>query len=122
MAQSSNPLSLTWQWGGTPDHRVAVRVATVEKQGGGLFGINASPSIAGNLPDARIVTGEIFAGEGGGTVVLKIPAHELPAVKAGDVLAIMYTQDHHAFCVAVPPAGGEAVAGWLAAWTCPPGA
>ncbi len=118
MAQSPN-LALTWQWGGTAAGRVAITVSSIEKQGGGLFGINQSPSIAGNLPDARIVTGEVLAGDGSGTVQLKIPAHELPAVAPGGVLAIMLTQDHHAFCVAVPPVTGAALAGWLAAWECP---
>jgi hypothetical protein len=118
MAHTPN-LSLTWQWGGTPAGRVAITVGSIEKQGGGLFGINQSPSIAGNLPDARIVTGEVVAGDSAGSAELKIPAHELPSVKPGDVLAIMYTSDHHAVCVAAPPVTGAALPDWLKAWECP---
>jgi len=122
MAQSPAPLTLIWQWGGTPAHRVIINVGSVKKAGGGWLGLGNSPSIAGNLPDTRIIEGVVYAGEGGGAVVLKIPNHELPPTKLGDLFAIGYTADNRAICVQHPPANlnPTQAAAWLNAWNCDP--
>lgn len=122
MAQTSGPLTLTWQWGGVAAHRAIITVETVKKEGGGFLGINQSPSIAGYLPDPRIVSGSVLAGDAAGEIRLRMPAYELPPVNPGDLFAIGYTADDMAICVAAAPAGldAAAAASWLAAWKCSP--
>jgi hypothetical protein len=123
MAGSKNILTLAWQWGGLAEHRILARVDRVEKEGGGLFGILRSPSMADSLPDARLVHASIVAGgEAGQEVVLRIPDRELPPTRAGDLLAVGYTADNRAICVERPPAGlaEDALQSWLGGWRCEP--
>jgi hypothetical protein len=122
MAQTPGKLSLTWQWGGVAAHRVLITVDSVNKESAGLLGLGNSPSVAGYLPDPRIIRGPAVAGDADGEIRLRMPAYELPPVQQGDLFAIAYTVDDMAMCVARAPAGLNAAAAsaWLAAWKCVP--
>ena len=57
-------LNLEYEWpnGRTPDHKLAVTVASVKPYKAGWFGLKNSPSIS-KLPDPVEVTATIIAGD-----------------------------------------------------------
>ena len=121
---SAEPLRLTWMWNRPPAQRALVRVVRVEAEGGGLFGFKRSPSMADALPDAQVLTATLLpidGGRAGRAVVVRLPKRELPAhVAAGQTVALGYTQDGAAVCIAAlpPDVGAGAQRDWLERWTC----
>jgi hypothetical protein len=123
---SADAVSLKWEWPAdrTPDGKILVKVRDVKKEGGGVFGIKKSPSLAESLPDPMQLSGEIIDGRSdwnGRALMFVLPAVELPQVSAGDHVGIAFIDDA-GVCIAKAPAdaGAEALRDWLASWTCGP--
>ncbi|HEX7639292.1 MAG TPA: hypothetical protein VF457_12925 [Burkholderiaceae bacterium] len=125
-AMSSDKLELKWEWpAGRPvAARMLVRIDDITRTSTGLFGIGKSPSIEGNLPDARTVTATVLAGPGdarGRTLSLKLPGPEAQKLHAQQNAGLaLIAGGQVVVCVAAAPAGDEAAqAAWLAGWNCP---
>lgn len=90
---SEKVLELRWEWpaGRQPSQTLEVRVDKVKADGGGLFGIRNSPSMADGFPNPMILEGELLgvpSGQPSVRVHLRYPAHDLPAVAVGDRLGL----------------------------------
>ena len=122
MAASSRSDPLQWQGAAdrTPVRFIAMRVGGVEKDGGGLFGIRNSPSLAGALPDARIVEGAAI-GEAGGPIKVRAPGGELPpGLGAGARVVLGMVDETHVICILAPPddVADDALAAWAGTQSC----
>jgi hypothetical protein len=104
---SPPPELLVWQGAADrkPTRFLALRVDAVRKESGGLFGIGRSPSLAGSMPDARVVDGQAVSAEGKAvSIQLRAPGGELPAGLAqGGRLALGLVDATHVICMWVPP-------------------
>jgi hypothetical protein len=122
MASSSrDELELKWVWKGTAAAKAIVEIEAIEKEGGGLFGLRRSPSMADYLPEARVLTGVVLASTATAKRIrLRIPQKELPPVAAGDRVALALTGENTCFCIVPVPGeiAAEGLAAWLAGWTC----
>jgi hypothetical protein len=106
MAAPAHSEPLQWQGAAdrSPSRFIAMRVGRIEKEGGGLFGIRNSPSLAGALPDARIVEGTPI-GPRGGAIKLRAPNGELPSgLASGARVVLGLVDDSHIICILAPPA------------------
>lgn len=95
------------EWEGAADRKptffAPIKVSRVSKEGGGLFGLRNSPSIAGSQPDAHLLEGTLLAG--GGTVKLSLPGGEVPpGLTSGTRVVLGLVDADHVICVLVPPA------------------
>ena len=122
-AMSLPPRSEPLVWQGAADRVpvgfVPIRVRGVRREGGGLFGLNNSPSIVGALPDPRIVEGTPLGG--GGAIKVRVPGGELaPGVVAGARVVLGLVDADHVICLLVPPAdlADERLLAWAAAQPC----
>ncbi len=118
MSHAADPSALTWQGaaGRTPQRFLVLRVDGVSKDGGGLFGIRQSPSIAGSFPDATIIEA---SGEAGRRT-LHGPGAELPTgLATGTRIAVGLVDETHFISVLLPPASvsDESVPAWAATQT-----
>ena len=115
---SSDPTELAWEGAaGLPPQRFLVlRVDSVEKDRGGLFGIRNSPSLAGSYPDATVITATGPAGKWR----LRGPGAELAGLTDGKRVVVGLVDDGHFLCVLLPPSDlpDSAVAGWAAGQRC----
>lgn len=123
LASSSTARHLAWEWpaGRRTDRFLAVKLTEVAKEGGGLFGIRRSPSLADSLPNAMILSGVVVAGSGTGDHVrLRAPGAELPSLATGDRAAFGLVDDRICICVLAVPAGiaADQLAGWLSHQSC----
>lgn len=88
------------------DQKVKMRVDSIRKQSGGLFGMKRAASIAGNMTNGMEVRGVIIDSEkdlNGKSIVIVLPKHELPTIADGDeVLVSILGGDR---IVALEPAG-----------------
>lgn len=114
---------LVWQGaaGRAPDRFMAVRIDGNEPEGGGLFGIQRSPSLAGALPDAHVLKATaIGPGAGGSTLSLRIPGGELPPLGQGDRALFGMVGEAICLCVLKPPEDvpPERFAKWAAGQPC----
>ncbi len=117
------PRSAPLVWQGAADRApvgfVPIRVRRVRRDGGGLFGLNNSPSIVGALPDPRIVEGVPIGG--GGAIEVRVPGGELaPGVQAGARVVLGLVDADHVICLLVPPAevADDRLLAWAAAQPC----
>jgi hypothetical protein len=122
MSSTSRSTPLLWQ--GAADRKtqqfIALRVTDVRKEGGGLFGIGNSPSIAGAMPDARLVEGQTL-NDPGAVVRLKAPGGELPAgLGKGSRLVLGLVDPRHVICLLSPPesVADDALLTWAAGQPC----
>ncbi len=104
---SPPPEQLVWQGAADrkPNRFLALRVEAVRKESGGLFGIGRSPSLAGSMPDARLVDGQTIGVEGQSVrLQIRAPGGELPAGLAkGARLALGLVDATHVICLWIPP-------------------
>jgi hypothetical protein len=122
---SANPERTGLRWEGrdnrVPDRFLVLRVQRVEKEGGGLFGLRRSPSLAENLPDATILEGEEIGPSGNGArVTLHLPGADLPPVNRGDRVVLGVVGENACICVLAPPShlADDQVAGWASSQPC----
>ena len=111
-----------WQWRAdrSLDQRAAVRLVSVERESGGLFGLGRSPSLGGALPDPRRVEAVVVAVDRPGTLATgERLRFRLPALELGDaapgalmVIGIIGTM---VVCLAPVPTAipEEGLADWL---------
>ena len=113
---------LLWQYADNrkPAQFIAMRVKDIRKEGGGLFGIGNSPSIAHSMPDARLIEGgRIDAG--GPAVKLRAPAGELPkSLNKGSRAVLGLVDARHVICMLLPPetVDDAALLTWAAGQPC----
>ena len=119
-----NPTTLMWEWPANrkPDARLAVRLDLLEEQGGGLFGIGKSPSIAENLPEPTRLAGEVLASNGNKppahSIELVVPRREIPGIARTDRVALGVVQSKTCICIEKIPADVANLDAWLAQWSC----
>jgi len=104
---STTPRSEPLVWQGAADRKpsqfIAIRVNEMRKEGSGLFGIGNSPSLAGSMPDPRIVEGNRI-GTDGPVVKVKAPGGELPVRLAkGSRLVLGLVDPQHVICLLLAP-------------------
>lgn len=121
---STLPPSEPLLWQGAADRKpaqfIAMRVNAIRKEGGGLFGIGNSPSLAGAMPDARLVEGSRI-GEDGPAVKVKVPGGELPkGLDKGSRVVLGLVDARHVICLLVPPdtVADSALASWAPSQRC----
>ncbi|HUB48047.1 MAG TPA: hypothetical protein VMB73_23965 [Acetobacteraceae bacterium] len=122
-SSSAAQTKLTWEWpaGRRTDRFLAVKLTRVAKEGGGLFGIRRSPSLADSLPDAKILEGSVMQGINTGEhVSLRAPGAELPRLAAGDRAAFGLVEDRICICVLQIPADitEDRLGAWLSRQSC----
>lgn len=116
----SADLELRWEWPADRQvqNKLLVRVTNIKEQGGGLFGINKSPSIADNLPDPVILTGTIIKSSNntdGKTVSIVVPKPEIESINSGD--HGLFGLVNGSVCICIKPVGSTEVE--LDTITCP---
>jgi hypothetical protein len=116
---ASPVVDLTWQGaaGRTPHSFLVLRIDSVSRDRGGLFGIRNSPSLADSFPDPTVIE----ASGPDGRRRLRGPGAELPSGLArGDRVAVGLIDAGHFLCLLVPPTSlpDDAVAAWAATQTC----
>lgn len=125
MAQTNPDLALTWEYpaGRSAERFLMVRLGKVEKEGGGLFGIRRSPSMADALDDARLWTGTVVNGDLAGSAVhIRVPGVDVPEASQGDLVALGIAEGSICICVRKPPTDLDSARthAWLASQTCLP--
>ena len=101
LAMASIEKTFGWEWRAdrVVQQIALVRLGSVKKEGGGLFGILKSPSLEGSLPDpmkieAKVLSvdreGQLTAGE---TLGFRMPKYEMQEAAAGDAAAIGLIDD-----------------------------
>ena len=123
MTSAADMKTLKWEWPDKrkPDSFLVVALTGVSKEGGGLFGIRRSPSLADTLPDARILEGRIATRPPGGDLVrLRAPGAEIPELHTADRVAFGLVGDRVCICVLrVPPELTDSeLPKWLAEQPC----
>jgi hypothetical protein len=121
-AMADRGISLGWEWRAKRalTQRVALRIDSVEKESGGLFGIGKSPSLGGSLPDPMRVRASAIAVDRSGPVPagsaleFRIPKMALQGVAKGDLVAIGII-GNAAVCLTRAPSdvAEPDLAGWL---------
>ncbi|MFM9970473.1 MAG: hypothetical protein ACKVQK_18950 [Burkholderiales bacterium] len=125
MSNGDTQKMYTWQWPADriPDIRLLAKVSKFEKQKEGLLGTNKSPSIAGNLPDAHVLTGTIVEGSNlssNQVFTLTLPRIEAVDIAVNDYVALGIIDKDICICIAkVPSSESRAkMVEWLANWKC----
>jgi hypothetical protein len=123
MAPKNQDRTLNWEYPADrdPGQFLLVRIDDAEKEGGGIFGIRRSPSLAGAMPDAMNWTGTIVDGESSGDRVhIRVPGEDVPSVHKGDRVALGIVEGTTCICVLVPPANLDLAQAraWLAGQSC----
>ncbi len=92
MANESGVIKLRWRWPGDdrPESTITMVISEIKKKGKGLFGINETPSIITNYPDAIEVRGQIVSGpDVNKKILLTMPGYELPEnLKVGETVKL----------------------------------
>jgi hypothetical protein len=125
MSNGDTEKNYRWEWPAdrTPEIRLLAKVAKLEKQKEGFLGINRSPSIAANLPDAQVLTGLIVDGHrelANRKFSLVLPKVEAADIAANDYVALGIIGSDICICIAKVPAGGSQAQQmeWVANWQC----
>jgi len=110
-----------WEWPAErkPETRLLAKVLILEKHSEGFLGINRSPSIAANLPDAQVMTGGIVGGDQKFTLIL--PKVEVENISVNDYVALGILGNDICICIAKAPDSGNQTKQmeWLKNWECP---
>jgi hypothetical protein len=104
MSIAARPKTLAWGFSetGKPSGFVAMRVESVAKEKRGLFGILNSPSVAGWLPDAHVISGKRI-GADRSMISARVPGPELPAgLGAGARLVLALKDGDTVMCLLMP--------------------
>lgn len=104
MSIAARPKTLAWGFSetGKPAGFVAIRVESVAKEKRGLFGILDSPSVAGWLPDAHVISGKRI-GADRSMISARVPGPELPAgLGAGSRLVLALKDADTVMCLLMP--------------------
>ena len=125
MVESSNTSDFKWEWPGDrkPESRLLATVKSIEKQDEGLFGINKSPSIADNYPDAQILTGKILGNDSKlaeKTFTLILPKQELGGILPNDKIGLGIVNKYICICISKAPKteNDEKLMEWVSNWDC----
>lgn len=120
MADGERGNFYTWEWPADrkSEIRLLAKVSKLEKHSEGFFGINRSPSIAANLPDAQVMTGRLVDGDQKFTLIL--PKAEVANISANDYVALGILGNDICICIAKAPDGGNQAKQmeWLKNWEC----
>ncbi len=99
---------------------MAARVVKVERDSGGLFGIRNSPSMAGALPDPRVITATAL-GSDSGPLRVRVPGGELSEeVVVGNRVVVGLVDEAHVICILTPPPSlpDEGLTAWAKTQKC----
>lgn len=125
MSNGDTQVIYKWEWPADrrPDIRLLAKVTKLEKQKESLFSTNKSPSIASNLPDAHVLTGNIIDGYeklANQSFVLVLPRIEVADISVNDHVALGIVNNAICICIAKVPASENRVKQmeWLANWKC----
>jgi hypothetical protein len=123
MAQTNPDPALKWEYpaGRNAERFELVKLDSVAREGGGLFGIRNSPSMADALDDPRVWSGTVAEGDRAGSPVhVRVPGPDVPEVKNGDLVALGIVEGHIVICVRKPPhdLDSAALRSWLGTQTC----
>ena len=130
MADSEVQKRWVWQWPGKqkPEALLLVRITKLKKQGPGLFGINKTPSIITNLPNAYILEGYVVDGDeefNNTKISLLFPRSEEENIQTNDYVALGIIKSHPQknifICMEKVPNDlslAEKLK-WLESWKCP---
>ena len=125
MASGESDKTFKWEWPANREvtTRLLATVQSIEKQKEGFFGVNKSPSIAANLPDAMELTGKIIDGNAnynGKTFTLVLPKVELGAVSPHDTVGLGLIGADTCVCIEKAPAANSQTKPeeWLKSWNC----
>lgn len=102
----SADIELSWQWPAErmPSAWSVMASPKIEEKSTGLFGIGASPSIAGNLPDAQTLSGELVAGaDAGKTATIDLPGLEAQKLAEATQVALGRVEDGVVICTLPVP-------------------
>ncbi len=120
MSNGDTEKNYRWEWPADrkPDTRLLAKVSRLEKNSEGFFGINRSPSIAANLPDAQVMTGHIVDGNQKFTLIL--PKVEAANISVNDYVALGILGNDVCICIAKAPDSGNQTKQmeWLKNWEC----
>jgi len=99
--------TLSWQWasGRAPEHRIVVRIESLESPSAGPFGLGRPPSVVQNLPDPVELRGTVLASSApakSATVRLLLPRLELGAAQRGFRVALGLLDDT-CICIGAVP-------------------
>lgn len=129
MGLKARRVVLSWQSpvGRTAAFRVAAKVSKIGKPSVGFLGLLRSPSIAGpaSLPDPIELSAAVVSAPadfGAEAVELTAPRAYLPALSAGDHVALGILANAVCVCIEkIPPdvatQGDAAIEHWIADWT-----
>ena len=100
----SADIELKWEWSAerSIEQKMLVKIDNIKAKGAGLFGINKSPSLADNLPDAQIISGTVVntnASLDGKTVSLIVPKLEIASIKPGGYAVIGIVESSTCICI-----------------------
>lgn len=128
--EQAQSIHLKWQWpaGRHPDLKILIRVDTIRKESGGLFGIRKFESMGEHLPDATEVIGTVVLGGDdlrGKTLRLRAPRAELKDVATGHTAGVGIIKSANGsgdICICVRGApenlGADALKSWLDQMSC----
>lgn len=122
-----NEVHFGWEWrsGRALEQGLGLKIIKIKSEGGGLFGIGRSPSLAGSIPDARrvqadvVVLDKVGAVKVGDRVTFRIPKIELKGANEG-ALAVVGTIGQKAVCFVPAPktVSEESLADWMSVASC----
>lgn len=120
MAQGKAGFGWEWRAARTVEQRAGLRLQTIRKESGGLFGFLKSPSLTSAIPDPMEITATAIATDGPGpvepgeTIQFRIPRVELGSAAGGDLVAISIIGDA-VVCLSPAPQGMSEsdIADWL---------
>ena len=125
MSNGDTQKNYKWEWPAnrTPEIRLLAKITKLEKQKESLFGTNKSPSIAGNLPDAQVLTGNIIDGReklADQTFTLVLPKVEAANISVNDYVALGIIDNDICICIAKVPSSESRAKQmeWMANWKC----
>lgn len=100
----SADIELNWEWPAkrAVEDRLLVKIESVKKESGGLFGIKKSPSLAASLPDPFVVNGVVMNTDShlqGKSLKFVAPKLELEGITSGSY--VMLGLINHTTCICV---------------------
>jgi hypothetical protein len=100
----SADIELKWEWPAnrTIDKKILVKIDSIDIKKSGIFGFFNSPSIIGNLPDPRTLTGKVIKLENNKSDVnfkLTLPLLELNDIKSGSFAALGIVNNTTCICI-----------------------